>query len=67
MEFEAELQGQFYHFTQIDNSSVLVSGMHGEYILYKNRSWRCADELPRQMLEELGEIIDEHMPVPRPQ
>lgn len=65
MEFEAELQGKCYHFTQLDNSSVLVSGKNGEYILYKNRSWRCADELPRQMLAELGEIIDEHMPVSR--
>jgi hypothetical protein len=65
MEFEAEVQGECYHFTQLNNSSVLVSGNNGEYILYKNRTWRCADELPRRMLEELGEIIDEHIQVSR--
>ena len=65
MEFEAEVQGDYYRFTPLNNSSVLVSGSKGEYILYKNRTWRCADELPRRMLEELGEIIDERIPVSR--
>jgi hypothetical protein len=41
----------------------LVSGRNGEYILYKNKIWRCADELPAYTLEELGEIIDEHIHV----
>jgi hypothetical protein len=61
MEFDAEVQGECYHFTSINNSSILVSGTNGEYILYKNQTWRCADELSREIIEELGEVIDEHM------
>lgn len=61
MEFDAEVQGQCYHFTSINNDSILVSGRNGEYILYKNRIWRCAEELSREILEELGEVIDERI------
>jgi len=61
MEFDSELQGEHYHFTSINSNSILVSGRNAEYILYKNRTWRCADELPREIVEELGEIIDEHV------
>jgi hypothetical protein len=60
MEFDAEVRGEYYHFTSINNDSVLVSGRSREYILYKNKTWRCADELPMHTLEELGEIIDEY-------
>lgn len=63
MEFDAEVRGEHYHFSPINNSSVLVSGRNAEYILYKNSSWKCADELPRHTVEELGEIIDERMQV----
>lgn len=61
MEFDSELLGEHYHFTSINSNSILVSGRDAEYILYKNRTWRCADELSREIVEELGEIIDEHM------
>lgn len=61
MEFDAEVRGIYYHFTSINSSSILVSGSNGEYILYKNRTWRCADELSREVVDELGEIIDEHI------
>jgi hypothetical protein len=63
MEFDAEVQGKNYHFSPINGSSVLVSGGNAEYILYKNKIWRCADELSSEILEELGDIIDEHMHV----
>ena len=66
MEFDAELRGQGYHFSFLNNHSVLVSGRQGEYILYKTTTWRCADDLPKDILEELGEIIDEHLSVSRP-
>jgi hypothetical protein len=66
MEFDAEVRGQDYHFSFLNNYSVLVSARHGEYILYKNSTWRCADDLPRDVVEELGEIIDEHLPAGRP-
>lgn len=61
MEFDAEVRGEHYHFTPINNNSVLVSGNNAEYILYKTTNWRCADELPRQTVKELGEAIDEHL------
>lgn len=64
MEFDAEVQGENYHFTYINDSSVLVSGRNAEYILYKNNTWRCADEVPRHTLEELGDVIDEHAGTP---
>lgn len=63
MEFEAAVQGEDFRFSFLNNTSVLVSGRRGEYILYKNRSWRCADDLPDELVEELGEIIDEHSQV----
>lgn len=64
MEFDAEIHGENYHFTSINSSSVLVSGRNAEYILYKSRTWRCADELPKQTVEELGEVIDEYFQSP---
>lgn len=63
MEFDAEVRGECYHFSPINSSSVLVSGRNAEYILYKNNVWKCADELPRDTVKELGEIIDERMQV----
>jgi hypothetical protein len=63
MEFDAEVTGEYYRFTSINSNSFLVSGRKGEYILYKNKIWRCADELPMHTLEKLGEIIDEHIHV----
>lgn len=66
MEFEAAVRGEDYRFSFLDNSSVLVSGRQGEYILYKNKTWRCADDLPGEIIEELGDVIDEHLQVRYP-
>jgi hypothetical protein len=63
MEFEAEIRGEDYHFSSLNGNTVLVSGKQGEYILYKNKTWRCADELPRNIIAELGEIIEERLHV----
>lgn len=63
MEFTAEVRGRDYRFSLLNNSSVLVSGHRGEYILYKSKTWRCADDLPREVVEELGEVIDKHLNV----
>lgn len=63
MEFDAEVRGERYHFSPINNSSVLVSGRNAEYILYKNNVWKCADELAKDTVEELGEIIEERMQI----
>ena len=63
MEFEAAVRGEDFRFSFLNTTSVLVSGRQGEYILYKNSAWRCADDLPDKMVEELGEIIEEHLQV----
>ena len=61
MEFEAAVHGENYRFSILNDTSVLVSCRHGEYILYKTRNWRCADDLPRPLVEELGEVIEGHL------
>jgi hypothetical protein len=66
MEFEAAVRGEEYRFSFLNNTSVLVSGRQGEYILYKSKTWRCADDLPTEIVEELGEIIEERIQVSRP-
>jgi hypothetical protein len=60
MEFDAVVQGEEYRFSFLNNNSVLVSGKKGDYILYKNKTWRCADDISHDIVEELGEIIDGH-------
>jgi hypothetical protein len=66
MEFEAAVRGKDYRFSLLNNTSFLVSGQQGEYILYKNKIWRCADDLPTEIVEELGDVIDEHLQVKYP-
>ena len=61
MEFEVPVHGEVYRFSLLNNTSVLVSCRYGEYILYKTKTWRCADDLPKTLVEELGEVIDEHL------
>ena len=63
MEFEAAVHGESYRFSMLNNTSVLVSCRQGEYILYKTKTWRCADDLPRTLVEELGEVIEGHLHV----
>lgn len=63
MEFEATMDGEYYRFFVLNNSSVLVSSQKEEYILYKSKGWRCADELKPRMVEAPGEVIDEYLEV----
>lgn len=63
MEFEAAVHGENYRFSFLNDTSVLVSCRYGEYILYKAKIWRCADDLPRTLVELLGEVIEERLPV----
>lgn len=60
MEFTAFVRGENYRFSFLDSSSVLVSAKQSEYILYKNKMWQCADDLSRDVIAELGEVIDKH-------
>jgi hypothetical protein len=61
MEFEAVVLGEVYRFSFLNNNSVLVSGKDADYILYKNKVWKCADDISADMVEELGEVIDEQV------
>ena len=63
MDFEAAVHGENYGFSILNSTSVLVSCRHGEYILYKAKVWRCADDLPRTLVEELGEVIEGNLHV----
>lgn len=61
MEFEAVVRGEDYRFSFLDHTNVLVSTKKGEYILYKNKTWRCADELSSDIVKELGDLIEERI------
>ena len=63
MEFVATIEGHKYLFTSLNKNSFLISGNNTEYILYKSRQWKCADEITFQLLEAFGEVIDERMAV----
>lgn len=63
MEFVASLNGDCYRFFILNHDSALVSSEKAEYILYRSKGWRCADELKPAIVEALGEIIDEHLEV----
>lgn len=63
MEFSATVRGENYRFSLLNHTSVLVSSPKGDYILYKSKTWRCADDLSSEIVDELGEVIDEHLNV----
>ena len=63
MEFETTLHGENYRFSLLNNLLVLVSCKEGEYILYKAKTWRCADDIPVKTVEKLGRAIEEHLHV----
>lgn len=63
MEFAAVVCGNQYQFVLLNKNSFLVSGNNVEYILYKGKDWRCADEIKYGLLLELGEVIEEHLQV----
>jgi hypothetical protein len=59
MEFETRIDGQLYKISVWNKKEYLVSGEDGDYILYKNGVWKCAETLPPDLIEELGSQIDE--------
>lgn len=64
MQFNAIVSGENYQFYFINSSTVLISGVKGEYILYKTRGWNCADEISRDLLHKFSEAIEQHQAVP---
>jgi hypothetical protein len=63
MEFAAVVRGKKYQFAFLNKNSVLVSSDNVEYILYKNKDWRSADEINYSLLLNLGEKIEEKLQV----
>jgi hypothetical protein len=58
MEFNEILEGNKYSFSYIAKNLFLVTGADCEYILYKTNEWKCAEEVPNDLLEKLGYLID---------
>ena len=63
MEFDAMVNGERYQFSFINQKSVLVSGRSGEFILYKQSDWFCADDISPTLLRIFRQVIAQHDPV----
>jgi hypothetical protein len=63
MDFNETIQGEQYSFSCIAQNLFLVSATTTQYLLYKTNSWKCADEVSKQLLEKLGTVIDERQRV----
>lgn len=61
MEFYAIVDGERFQFSFITDHSVLVTGTHAAYILYKKKQWQCADEISNKLLKSLGNVLDERL------
>jgi hypothetical protein len=61
MEFDAQIKGNSYQFFFINSTTVLISGSDGEYILYKNKLWHCADEIPEHLMRDFSITLDRHL------
>ena len=63
MEFDTTVLGEHYSVSFLDQTSVLVSGREREYILYKTKDWKCADNISIELVSLLGEAIERHLAV----
>ena len=58
MEFSATIERELYSFSQVSNSSYLVTGNNLSIIVYKSKTWRCADDVPEKLVNTLGQVIE---------
>jgi hypothetical protein len=58
MQFTETVSGETYTFYFINSTTVLVTGVKNEYILYKSTKWMCADEIAKELLKSLSDVID---------
>ena len=58
MEFFELIQGENYQFSKIGNQQFLISSANKEYIIYKKKDWTCAEDVPEELLENLGAAIE---------
>ena len=58
MEFYELIHGENFQFSKIGNQQFLISSEDKEYILYKKNDWVCAEDVPEELLENLGAAIE---------
>ena len=58
MEFNELIHGENFQFSKIGNQQFLISSDSKEYIIYKKEDWVCAEDVPEDLLENLGAAID---------
>ena len=61
MEFYELIHGENFQFSKIGNQQFLISSENKEYILYKKNDWVCAEDVPEELLENLGAAIDKRI------
>jgi hypothetical protein len=61
MEFYELIHGENFQFSKIGNQQFLISSENKEYILYKKNDWVCAEEVPEELLENLGAAIEKRI------
>ena len=60
MEFSLTVGQELYDFSQITTSSYLVTGRSLSIIIYKGKTWRCADIVPEKLVIALGAAVDSY-------
>ena len=61
MEFYELIHGENFQFSKIGNQQFLISSENKEYILYKKNDWVCAEDVPEELLENLGAAIEKRI------
>jgi hypothetical protein len=60
MEFSTTIERELYSFSQVSNTSFLVTGNDLSIIVYKAKTWRCADDVPEKLVNTLGQVIEKY-------
>ena len=61
MEFQEVILGENFQFSKIGNHQFFISSESKEYILYKKDQWICAEDVPEELLENLGAAIEKRI------
>ena len=60
MEFSATIGQEQFTFSQINQSSYLVTSNRVSVIIYKGKGWQCADDVPDVLISQLGRVVDQY-------
>lgn len=61
MEFYELIHGENFQFSKIGHEQFLISSKNKDYILYKKTDWVCAEDVPEELLENLGAAIEKRI------